>query len=717
MQKNPSSVNLRTTCVFTGKQSICKPVTKIDHAEKACGRAVYIADMQIDGMLYAGTLRSSKAHAHIDKITLPPMEEGYTVIDYRDIPGINELRVVTSEQPIFAEDTVTYVGQPILVIAGPDEKKVFELLSKIIVDYTELKPVLTIDEAKDLINEYAYHRGDVDKAFREAAEVFTETFESGYQEQAYIETNGAIGIWDGQTVKVYGSIQCPYYVHSAVMQAFGLPSDRVRIIQATTGGGFGGKEDYPSLISCHVALAAYKTGKPVRMIHKRREDMIATTKRHPSRIIISTALDGKGEITGIKIDNTLDAGAYDGVTTVVLQRSIICATGVYNIPNLSVHGRAVVTNKVPSGAFRGFGAPQSFFAIETFMSHLANKMNLEPLAFKRKYLVKQFDTTSTGGQFHDPVLLEEMIQKAGELSGYNEKYEKYQNQTGRYRKGVGISLFLHGCGFTGSVERDYIKSVVHLLKREDDMVEILVSTAEMGQGVKTTFSKIVSEVLDVPLQQVIFENPDTSRVPNSGPTVASRSIMVVGRLLEKAALRLKSEWKSGERQLIEERYLHPDLIPWDLQKFSGDAYATFAWGVNVVEVELDTLLATTRILGAWGVFDVGTPIDRKIMQGQIEGGMLQGIGYASMEKMESRNGHIMQESLTDYIIPTAMDTVNFQTFMIDNPYHNGPFGAKGAGELTLVGAAPAYVAAVENATGKEIHQIPLTPEKLMEVIS
>jgi len=191
----------------------------------------------------------------------------------------------------------------------------------------------------------------------------------------------------------------------------------------------------------------------------------------------------------------------------------------------------------------------------------------------------------------------------------------------------------------------------------------------------------------------------------------------VGRLLEKAAVRLKEEWKDGQEQLIEEHYAHPNLIPWNLETFSGDAYATFAWGVNVVEVELDTLLATTRVIGAWGIFDVGTPIDRKVMQGQMEGGMLQGIGYASMEKMESVNGAPYQNGFTDYIIPTAMDTVNFHTCMVDNPYQNGPFGAKGAGELTLVGAAPAYVAAVENAAGANFHQIPLGPEKIMEVIA
>ncbi len=703
-------------CEYTGGQSICKPVIKVDHCEKMSGRAVYIADMRIENALCAAFFRSAKPHARINKITLPQMDEGYTVIDYRDVPGANELKVVTCEQPIFAEQTVTYIGQPILMIVGPDEEKVYSYIEQISADYTELDAVLTIEQSKDIINEYGFCRGDVGKAFTEASEVFTETYESGYQEQAYIEPNGVIGVYDGETVTVYGSMQCPYYVHAAVMHAFGFPAEKVRVVQTTTGGGFGGKEDYPSLIGCQAAVASYKTGKPVRIIHKRREDMAVTTKRHPSRISISTALNSSGEITGIKIDSTLDGGAYDGLSTVVLQRSLICATGVYNIPNLSVKGRAVITNTVPTGAFRGFGAPQSFFAIETHMNHLAKKLNADPLEFKRRYLVRMGDSTPTGGKFHDPIILEQIIAKADEISGYTHKYKAYENQTGRYRRGVGISLFLHGCGFTGSVERDYIKSVIHLLKHEDDTVEILVSSAEMGQGIRTTFSKIAAQALQLPLDKVIYKNPDTSRVPNSGPTVASRSVMVVGRLVEKAAMRLKAEWKSGQRQLIEERYVHPDLIPWDLETFSGDAYPTFAWGVNVVEVEVDTMLASAKVLGAWGVFDVGTPIDKTVMQGQMEGGMLQGLGYASVEKMESINGKVLQSSLTDYIIPTAMDTVHFETVMMENPYRNGPFGAKGAGELTLVGAAAAYTAAVEHATGAHTNCIPLTPEKLMEAM-
>lgn len=712
-----SRTESQKACSFTGTQSICRPVPKVDHNEKMSGRAVYIADMKVDGVLHAGLLRSSKPHARIDKITLPAMEEGYTAIGYKDIPGVNHIKMVSTNQPLLAEETVNYVGEPIMIIVGPDEKKVFEYIGQIRVDYTELKAALTIDEATEIMNEYSYKKGDVDKVFGEAAEVFTETFETGYQEQAYIETQGAVGMYDGDTVTVYGSLQCPFYVHAAVMNITGCPPDKVRIIQTTTGGGFGGKEEYPSQMGGFVALAAYITGKPVRIVHKRREDIIASTKRHPSKITISTSINSQGEITGIKVDTALDAGAYDGVTSVVLQRSIICACGVYNIPNLFVRGRSVMTNRVPTGAFRGFGGPQSHFAIEIYMGHLAKKFGMEPLEFKRKYLVRQGDATSTGGQFHDPVVLEEMIRRAEAMSGYSQKHREYQNQTGRYRKGIGMSLFLHGCAFTGSAERDYIKSVVQLLKHEDGTVEILTSITDMGQGAKTTFGKIASKVLEIPLEQVVYPNPDTSRVPNSGPTVASRSIMVVGRLVEKAAIRLKAEWKDGERQLIEERYVHPDLIPWDLSTFTGDPYATFSWGVNVVELELDTLLATTRLLGVWGVFDVGTPIDETVMQGQMEGGILQAIGYASMEKMESAGGSIRQSSLTDYIIPTAMDTVPFQTAMVDNPYPNGPFGAKGAGELMCVGGAPAYVAAVENAVDIQVNAIPLTPEKLLEALA
>lgn len=700
-------------------KDISKSVEKKDHKMKMSGKAEYIADMKFADMLYGGIVRSSIAHGMVKEIRLPKLPDGYFCIDASDIPGENHLKVITSEQPVFADQEVKYIGEAIMMLAGPDKKQVEELVKQVEIIYEEKEAVLSLEAATQAAVSYAYHKGDVKKAFAEAEQIIEETFYTGYQEQAYIEPQGVVGVYDKEKKKitVYGSMQCPYYIRDAVMQTMNLDAEHVQIVQAVTGGGFGGKEDYPSLIGCQAAVAAAKTGHPVQLIHNRREDMSVTPKRHPAKLVYRAALNKKNEITAIEADIKLDAGAYPGLSSVVLQRSLIAAVGVYHIENLEIRGAAMLTNLVSNGAYRGFGAPQSFFAIESLMNHIAKRIGVTPLELRKQYFVKQGDATSTNGKFHHYVSIPDMITKAEEMSDYSKKYKQYAKpQTGRYRRGIGMSVFLHGCGFTGSSEKDFIKSKVKLVKNEDDTVEILASNTDIGQGLKTTFSKIVAQLLEIPLTQVIIVNPDTDRVPNSGPTVASRSLMIVGKLLERAAKRMKEVWVPGEHMEIIENYQHPDLIPWDIDTFQGDAYPTYSYGLNVVEVETDTLLATTKLLGVWGVFDVGKAIDENIMRGQAEGGMLQGLGYGSMEKMENVNGHIRQNSFTDYMIPTAMDTVPFGIAFIDNPYEGGPFGAKGAGELTLIGTAPAYEAAVEQAIGKDMYMIPVTPERVMEAL-
>ncbi|WP_294403260.1 xanthine dehydrogenase family protein molybdopterin-binding subunit [uncultured Clostridium sp.] len=698
-------------------RDIGKSVKKKDHDEKMSGCSLYIADIKFDEMIYGVMLRSTISYGKIKRIELPEMKDGYYVIGSEDVPGVNLLKVITSEQPIFAGDIVRYIGEGILMIAGPDKEQAQEYLKQVRVEYEEYKPILTIDEADENAAAYSYIKGNPEECFEKAAQIIEETFYTGYQEQAYLEPQGVVGIYKDGKVTVYGSMQCPYYVKNAVMYTMGLDEDKVQIIQTVTGGGFGGKEDYPSLIGCQAAVAAAKTGHPVQLILNRREDLAVTPKRHPGKLIYKAALDKNNNITAIDADIKLNAGAYAGLSSVVLQRSLIAASGVYNIENLNIRGSAVLTNTVSNGAYRGFGAPQSFFAIETLMNHIAKKIKKSPLELKKKYLVKQGDKTSTNGEYHHHVPLLEMLDKAEEMSHYSEKYETYSKpQKGRYKRGIGMSLFLHGCGFTGAAEKEVIKSVVKLVKSEDDTVEILASNTDIGQGLKTTFSKIVAHILEIPLADVKINNPDTDRVPNSGPTVASRSLMIAGKLLERGAGRMKEKWQTGKSLTIEEHYKHPDMIPWDIDKFQGDAYPTYSYGINVVEVEADTITATTKLLGVWGVFDVGKAIDNTIMKGQAEGGMLQGIGYGSMEKMESRNGKIYQSSMTDYIIPTSKDTVPFEIEFIDNPYDGGPFGAKGAGELTLIGTAPAYEAAVEEAVSEDLYEIPVTPENLMKLL-
>jgi CO/xanthine dehydrogenase Mo-binding subunit len=240
----------------------------------------------------------------------------------------------------------------------------------------------------------------------------------------------------------------------------------------------------------------------------------------------------------------------------------------------------------------------------------------------------------------------------------------------------------------------------------------------MGQGLKTAFVKIVAQTLGVPMHQIIIANPDTDRVPNSGPTAASRSLMVVGKLLERAAVKLKDIWVSEEEQEVEEHYVHPEFtIPWDTENFQGDPYPDNSWSANVVEVEIDTLTGVADIVGAWGVYDVGTPVDKMIVIGQMEGGLLQAVGYGSMELMDANNkGVIRNNSLSDYIIPTAMDVPVLKTDVINNPYVVGPFGGKGAGELPAVGGAPAYVAAMESALGIDLHHTPFSQEDTLKAL-
>jgi CO/xanthine dehydrogenase Mo-binding subunit len=698
-------------------EKISQSTKKKDHEEKISGRALYVDDHVMEDMLHGRLLRSVKAKARLVDIILPDLPSGYFVVDKNDVTGVNRVHIVLDDTPVYAEDTVEYVGEPILMVVGPEMKEVERILNAIVVVYEEQEPILDMRAAETVFFHYNYAKGDIETAFKEADRVFVETFQTGYQEQAYLETQGIIAYPHNGRMTVRGSMQCPYYVHGAIAKALGCKNQDVQVVQDVTGGGFGGKEAFPSILACQVAVAAQKANKPVKVIFERREDMEFTSKRHPSISTYKVAVKS-GEITAMDIEVLFNSGAYTTLSPVVLQRGLICASGVYRIENLRVTGRAVKTNTVPTGAYRGFGAPQTFFAVEMMMDHIATALGVDSLELKERCMVKQGDATSTSGKYHFHVPLPEMVARIDQLADYRAKRKNYQHQTGRYRKGIGLSIFFHGCGFTGSGERDIIKAVAKLRKNADDTVEVLASNTDIGQGLKTTFCKIVADTLGIPYEQVLIENPDTDRVPDSGPTVASRSLMTVGGLLQRAAVRLKQEWKSGEVQVIEERFVEPDfVIPFNLKEFRGDAYPTYSWSVNAIEVEVDILTATTKILGAWGIFDVGVPIDLNIIQGQMQGGLLQGIGYASMEQMDYNDqGIIRNNSFSDYIIPTAVDVPHLVTEILNNPYTHGPYGAKGAGELPLVGAAPAYVEAVENALSVSIHKIPFTPEDTMRVL-
>lgn len=698
--------------------NISSSITKRDHGEKMDGTALYVADYPTINVLFGKLLRSAKAHAKILDVKVPKLPEMYYFIDKDDVPGINRVHIVEEDIPVFAEDTVEYIGDVIGMIVGPNEKEVQRLMDAVIVDYEELVPVVDMRDSKTIFFEYQYGKGNVEQAFEEADKIYEEQFETGYQEQAYLETQGIIAEPHDGRMTVHGSMQCPYYLHGAIAKVLDIEAHQIQVKQDVTGGGFGGKEDFPSILACQVAVAAQKTKQTVRVIFERREDMEFTSKRHPSRCIYKVAVQG-GMVTAMDIDVKFNSGAYTTLSPVVLQRGIICASGVYRIENLKVRGQAIKTNTVPTGAYRGFGAPQTFFAVELMMTHIAKDLGVEPLAFKEAHLVKQGDATSTSGKYHFPIPLPEMIEEVDKECDYRIKRHAYNQQLGRYRKGIGMSIHFHGAGFTGSGERDHIKAVTRLHKYVDGRVEILASNTDIGQGLKTTFSKIVAKELQLPIHKVIFENPDTDRVPDSGPTVASRSLMIVGELLRRAAVNLHNHWEEGVEQIVEEHFKEPDfMIPFYLDTFQGDAYPTYSWGVNAVEVELDTLTGSIKILGAYGSYDVGTPIDTNVVLGQMEGGLSQGIAYASIEQMTvDKKGRIRNNSYSDYTVPTAVDIPNIKCKLHVEEYPLGPYGAKGAGELPLISAASAYVAAMEQALGGiSIHHIPFTAEDAMKVL-
>ncbi|MCX5775297.1 MAG: xanthine dehydrogenase family protein molybdopterin-binding subunit [Firmicutes bacterium] len=693
-------------------KDLTRSTPKVDNEEKCSGKSVYVSDIQMEGMLFAKTIRSTVTKAKIAGISFPVLPQGYTIVDHKDIVKENIVNMIFSDWPVFATDHVNYIGEPILLVVGPDKKVLDDLALQIKVEYEIEKP--EFGYVHSAIHKQ-YFKSDSKLAFFNSDRIIEETFETGYQEQAYIEPQGMLAYPEGpKKITLIGSMQCPYYIKNAVMRTLGYGEDQVRVIQPSVGGAFGGKEEFPSITACQLATAVVKIGKPIKMIFEREEDMLVTTKRHPSKITLRAAIDENHKVQAIKAHVSLDGGAYLGLSGVVLARAMIAVSASYTIPNLDVSGDVYVTNTVPTGAFRGFGAPQMIFAIEMFMHHIAKELKADPFTFRLAHLAKQGDQTSTGGFFRDPIIMRELIQKATEISDYHKKVVAYR-KPGSF-KGIGMSWFFHGCGFTGDGESSHIKARVKLVKDEKDQVFVLIAAVDMGQGAKTSLKRIVAQTLDIPNDQVTFSNPDTDEILDSGPTVASRTTMIVGGLLARAAENLKKAWVPGQRIEIIEKYQQPEFIRWNEEKMKGDAYPAYSWGVNVVEVEVSPVTYQVKVKGVWSAYDVGKAIDERMVLGQADGGITQGIAYGYLEVMKHEEGKIRQKNFTDYIIPTSVDVPPYQTVLYENPFPFGPSGAKGVGELTLVGGAPAVALAIEQAIGKKINKIPATPEFIMGLL-
>lgn len=702
-------------------KEISDPVRRYDAIDKCTGKQKYLGDMHFPGALYARMVRSTIARGKILAIHLPEMPQGYDFVSYKDIPGKNELWMIQKDWKCFAEHDVRYVGETIGLLCGPDKEVLDDLLSQVTIDYEEETPAITIEEGlackggafvgKDnLFCEMTTRSGeDIDKVFARADRVFEETYRTGFQEHVNLEPQSCCATMEQGRYVVYASSQCPFYIRKSIAGLLNLKPEDIDVRQTMTGGAFGAKEHFPDVLAGPCLVACHKLQKPVELVFDRKEETAFTVKRHPSRTTIKTALDKQGNILGMDIDVVYNVGGYLSCSFVVLQRGVFHATGCYRIPATRIHGRGVATNTFPSDAFRGFGAPQTLFAIERHMCHLADMLGVEPLEFKRRYLIRQGDMTNTEGHINERVMLPEMIRQITEASDYERKAREYKPSCGR---GIGLSLYNHGGAFTGNGEQVLIKAKCDLHKMADGRVEILCGQTEMGQGFHTAARKIAAHTLGIPFEKIVFENIDTDRVQDSGPTAASRSTQIAGRLIQQAAEQMKPRYDKEEDFTVHVEYQHPEGFPWDQEHWKGDAYIAYGWGAAVVEVEVDPLTYEVKTVGIWVSHDVGHPIDRLILRGQANGGVMQSLGYAAMEVMENKGGKFRQKSLADYIIPCSMDFPMMQTFLVDNPYPYGPYGAKGAGELVFNGADAAFTEAVSKAIGKPICEIPIPPETI-----
>ncbi len=746
--------------------SVGVSIPKLEAYDKVTGRARYLDDLVVPGVLHGRTVRSTVARGIIRRVTLDPAFDwtGVVVADHKDIPGENVVALIVGDQPLLAATEIRHAEEPILLVAHEDPERAEAARLAVSVEVEPLDAVLTVEEGlarkavihgdDNIMKEILIERGDVARGLAESDLVVEATYRTGHQEQLYIENNAMLAERTREGgISVRGSLQCPYYVHRALATMLGLPPEKVRVIQTVTGGGFGGKEEYPSMIGGHAALLAWKSGRPVKIVYDRLEDIAATTKRHPCVARVRTGVMRDGTLMAFDVDIVMDGGAYVTLSPVVLSRGAIHAGGAYRWPHARIHARAVATNTPPNGAFRGFGAPQTLFATECHMDMLAERLGMDPLAFRLQNAVREGDVTPTGQTLRESVGAVQVLERTARLADWTRRRQRYDRENAaaekaeragrvarggrRRRRGIGLSLALHGAGFTGSGEVK-LASLAALELSPKGRPRVLSANTEIGQGTITVFSQLVGEALGVPAAFVEVLAPDTDAVPDSGPTVASRTTMVVGGLLERCAIGMRERLELfAERPIagaadfqrvakrflrergplrVERRYEKPPGIAWDDDRYRGDAYGVFAYAACAIEVEVDLDTGETSVLNVATAHDIGRAIHPVLAAGQVEGGTVQGLGYALLEEVRWKDGRVWNHQLTNYIIPTAVDTPPIQVEFVDNPYSHGPRGAKGVGELPMDLPAPAVVAAIAHATGLRMDEVPVLPERLLKAL-
>lgn len=742
-------------------------VNRIDGIEKATGQALFTNDLVFPNMLYAAIVRSTEAHARILSIDTSAALSSSGVIGVytaKDIPGTNICHVVVDDWPFLVDKVTKFIGEPIAVIVANSVNEAYDAINKVRVTYEPLPAVYAplealepnapkLNDQDNICSNYKVRRGNVEEGFKQADIIFEKIYTTQHQEHAYIEPQGCVVIPEPDGVyRVHGSMQCPFYVQQAVSDILNIGFAKVHVHQATVGGAFGGKEDVPSYPAGLCALAAYYTQKPVKLIFTREEDLIGTSKRHPSVVETKVGVKNDGTIVAAKIRYVINAGAYTTLSPIVLFRGTAHAVGPYRCDNVWIDGVAALTNTVPNGAYRGFGSPQVIFAHESLMDEIAIKLDIDPVELRKKNLLELKDTTITGQKLTESVGSFECLEKAAKMIQWNKKREEYKNQTGRFRKGIGLSTVYYGEGL-GAAGKALDGSGALVQIHPDGTVLVSVGTTEMGQGAKTVFAQITADCFGIPIDKVHIKDTDTTHVPDSGPTVASRGTMMSGKAIINAAQKIKTRLfnvaqdilKTSDELIMENNriycknnpdsqlelkdilkqawirnihlaesgwYKAPEFTFWNNDKGVGDPYVCYAFSTHISEVEVDVKTGKVNVINAVCAHDVGRALNIVGLEGQIQGGYTQGLGYAIMEDLVLDKGSILSDNFGRYLIPTSKDTPEITTILVEKHYSQGPFGAKGIGEPPLMTAPPSVINAIAHACGARVRSLPVTAEKI-----
>ena len=740
---------------------------RVDALGKVTGRAKFAADYNAGHQLFGKVLRSKYPHARIlgmDTTKAKRLEGVEAVLSAQDIPGEKVIGIVVKNQAILAADKVRYLGDGVALVAARTKEIAEAAVRLINVEYEPL-PVVSDPEAAleagapkihGADNVFVHHKvrkGDVAAGFAQADFILERRFRTPCIEHSYLEPEAALAEpAEHGGVVVTGSVQNLFSTRRSVAAALKLDLNRVEIVQATLGGSFGGKDEVMTAMCCRAALLALATGRPVKMVNSREESMLESYKRHPYVLDYKWGAKNDGSITAMEIKCIADGGAYASISPFVTWRSVVQATGPYYCENVKTDVFAVYTNNNYTGAMRGFGSPQVNFAIESMMDELGERVGKDPLEIRVQNGFRDGAVTATQQQLTHKVSLTEVLTKAAEAADFQAKWKQYRTAPAAPKKrGIGLACSYRGVSL-GAEGVDAAGAIVSV--QTDGSVIVSSGITDMGQGAQTQMSQIAAEVLGVSMDRIRFLNTNTNRVPDSGPTVASRGTIMGGSAAKKAAENVRAtllgvgaemvkaaldECDLADNHLVEKRsgkhlasfaevaaecfrrgkpmhalgWHKAPPTSWHDEEGKGEAYFTFVYGANVAEVEVDTETGKVDVLAFVSCHDVGKAINRNTVLGQFYGGVAMGLGYGLLEEFDYEEAVPRQLNFDEYLIPTAMDVPPVTGIIVENADTAGPFGAKSVGEPTNEIAAPAIVNAICNATGKRIREIPATLERVL----